>query len=148
MLRCLRPPPSRADSVLPHLPRRIALLELLGFLLIIGVIWADELLDLPHYLFRAPATPLRISEAAFESIAVGILGLLVIIVTLRMARRVVYLESFMVICAWCRRVREEGRWTRLEEYLSARRAQTSHGLCPDCANRLESGDEPHGSTTG
>jgi hypothetical protein len=134
--------------VLPHLPRRIALLELLGFSLIIGVIWADELLDLPHYLFGAPATPLRIAEAAFESIAVGILGLMVIMMTLWMARRMVYLESFLVICAWCRRVREEGRWTRLEEYLSARRAQTSHGLCPDCANRLEAEHERPGSTTG
>ena len=121
----------------PHIPRRIAFLELLGFSLVICVIWADELLDLPYHLFGAPATPLRTAEAVFESSVVGLLGLGVILMTLRMARQVVYLESLVVLCAWCRRVREEGRWIRLEEYLEARRATTSHGLCPDCADRLD-----------
>jgi hypothetical protein len=134
--------------VSPHIPLRIALLELLGFSLVIGVIWADELLDLPHHVFGAPATPLRIAEALFESITVGLLGLTVITMTLRIARRVVYLESFVVLCAWCRRVREEGHWTRLADYLEARRARTSHGLCPDCANRLEAEDRDPNSSAG
>ncbi len=122
----------------PPLPRRLAILEALGFGLIVAVIWADELLDLPHYLFGATPTPLRLSEAGFESAAVILLGLIVVSLSVRMARRVAYFESLVVLCAWCRRVRHDGQWTSLEGFLAANQAATSHGICPQCASSLDS----------
>ena len=41
-------------------------------------------------------------------------------------------------CVSCKRIRDTaGEWNRLEEYLSARAdIEFTHGLCPECAQRL------------
>jgi len=48
------------------------------------------------------------------------------------------LGGFVPICANCKRIREEdGRWTRIEEYISARSDVTfSHCVCPECDRLL------------
>lgn len=47
------------------------------------------------------------------------------------------LEGLLPICSDCKKIRDdEGRWTRMESYISERsRAEFSHGLCPDCLRR-------------
>ncbi len=67
------------------------------------VIWLDEPLDLPHLFFQAPPTPFRLAECTLESALTLILGLTVVTVTARAFRRIEYLESLVVMCAWCRR---------------------------------------------
>jgi len=49
--------------------------------------------------------------------------------------RVSVLEGFIPICAYCRKVRDDGDyWQQVEEYLERRTAsQFTHGICPDCA---------------
>jgi GAF domain-containing protein len=49
--------------------------------------------------------------------------------------RVRVLEGFIPICAYCRRVRDDGDyWQQVEEYLEQRTAsQFTHGICPGCA---------------
>lgn len=44
------------------------------------------------------------------------------------------LSGLLPICAWCRKVRsDDGYWTQLEEYFSARRGVTfTHGICDSC----------------
>lgn len=51
------------------------------------------------------------------------------------------LRGLLPICASCKRIRDrDGRWTRLEEYVSARsEAVFSHGVCPECFERLYPG---------
>jgi PAS domain S-box-containing protein len=48
------------------------------------------------------------------------------------------LGGLLPICASCKRIRDEdNRWHRLETFISAHsRAEFSHGLCPDCAEKL------------
>jgi hypothetical protein len=122
-----------------RLPRQLIVLQLLGFAIVLAMLWADELLDLPHILFHATATPRRLSEAVFESTVVAVLGLVTTSFTMRLTRRIVALESFVVLCGWCRRIRDEGRWLTLEAFLTAHQANASHGLCPECAAKLEAG---------
>jgi hypothetical protein len=114
--------------------RRILLLEATAFLAIVVIIWLDEVLDLPHLLFRAPPTPLRVGEGLLESILTLAVGIGVVLVTGRAFRRIEYLESLIVMCAWCRRVREGGDWVTVELFLERQHhAQTSHGICDACA---------------
>jgi hypothetical protein len=49
------------------------------------------------------------------------------------------LNGLLPICAWCHKIRDDdGYWQRLEAYVTARSdAQFSHGICPDCAARVE-----------
>lgn len=50
--------------------------------------------------------------------------------------RVRQLSSLLPICAWCNKVRaEDGTWSQLEQYLSAREITVTHGMCESCSER-------------
>lgn len=55
--------------------------------------------------------------------------------------RVRLLDPLVPICAWCKRVRkDDDYWSSISEYLSEHAGvATTHGLCPDCYDRM---DEP------
>lgn len=48
------------------------------------------------------------------------------------------LKGFLPICASCKKIRnDKGYWEQVESYISKHSdAQFSHGICPDCANKL------------
>ena len=112
-------------------------LEAAGFLLIIAIIWLDELLDLPRLLFGAAATPLRLGEGLLESVLTLVVGTVVVSITYRAFRRIEYLESLVVMCAWCRRVRAGDEWLPVEQFLERQHhAHTTHGICGSCASGI------------
>ncbi len=49
------------------------------------------------------------------------------------------LSGLLPICAWCKKVRDDaGYWTQIEVYVRDRsEADFSHGICPECARKLE-----------
>jgi CheY-like chemotaxis protein len=48
------------------------------------------------------------------------------------------LTGLLPVCAWCKRIRDEsGRWMDLEPYVESHsQAEFSHGMCPDCRDRV------------
>jgi hypothetical protein len=117
--------------------RRMLLLETIGFLLIVAITWLDELLDLPHLLFQATPTPLRMGEGMLESSLTILVGTVVVAITYRAFRRIEYLESLVVMCAWCRRVRSGSEWLLVEDFLERQHhARTTHGICDGCAQGI------------
>jgi hypothetical protein len=58
------------------------------------------------------------------------------------------LSGLLPICAWCKKIRDDrGYWSKIEQYLSARtEAQFTHGICPDCTQKMLS-DESFGRST-
>lgn len=47
------------------------------------------------------------------------------------------LQAFLPICAWCRDIRHEGKWQRLEEFFAAREnVKVTHGICGSCEARM------------
>jgi len=48
------------------------------------------------------------------------------------------LQGFLPICAACKNIRnDQGYWEQIEKYISDRsEAQFSHGICPDCIEKL------------
>lgn len=118
------------------LSRRVLLFHTMAFIALAGLIWANEVFDLPHAILGAPAAGagLRYQEAAMESGVALLVGLVVIVVEARFARRIEYLESLLVMCAWCGRVKiEKGEWVSVERFLKNHQVDTSHGMCPECA---------------
>jgi hypothetical protein len=114
--------------------RRMLLLEAVGFLSIVAIIWLDELLDLPYLVFGAARTPVRPVEGMLETVLTVAVGVVIISITYRAFRRIEYLESLIVICAWCRRVRSEEGWLTVEHFLERQhQSLTSHGICESCA---------------
>jgi hypothetical protein len=43
------------------------------------------------------------------------------------------LRQLLSVCAWCRKINDEGSWIPVEQYLARRhRSALSHGICPSC----------------
>jgi len=125
--------------------RRIILFEVLGFTPVILFLWLDEILDLPHHLLGAPATPINWAESAFESVLALLLTGLVIFLTRQFLSHIKYLEGFLLFCAGCKRIRYKGTWVPVDVYVrDSSEAMVSHGLCPSCIEQYCGGwDEPH-----
>ncbi|MEO8032133.1 MAG: response regulator [Gemmatimonadota bacterium] len=52
------------------------------------------------------------------------------------------LEGLLPICAYCKRIRDDGgKWNSLETYIGQRsKAQFTHGICDDCVAKLLGAD--------
>ena len=111
---------------------------IIGFVLVIILIWMNEIFDFPHILFKAPATPVNITESVIESIGISILGVITTLYIHRILKRLKHVSGFLHICAQCKKIKIEGIWIPLEEFMSKYSDITfSHGLCPECYNNLE-----------
>jgi GAF domain-containing protein len=53
------------------------------------------------------------------------------------------LAGLLPICAWCKRVRDDGGyWSQVEQYVSSRtEAEFSHGICPECFAKVKAGKQ-------
>ena len=118
--------------------RRIAVLEMLGFVVILSIILADELFDLPHLLLGAPKSPVRMEEYLIEGVSVACLGVAIAYFSYLAVRKIGELEAFLVMCPWCKRVKINSEWVDIEEYLKIKdELNTSHGICQDCATKIK-----------
>jgi DNA-binding response OmpR family regulator len=54
------------------------------------------------------------------------------------SREIKTLRGLLPICASCKKIRDDrGYWTQIETYISENsEAEFSHGICPDCADKL------------
>jgi hypothetical protein len=121
-----------------RLLRGLVVAEAVAFALSTALIWLDEWLDLPHLLFGDSASPARFHEAGVESACIAVGGTLAVLATLALLRRLHQLETYVAMCAWCRKVRVDGRWMPFEEFLLRQSdLRTSHGICEQCADGLK-----------
>jgi len=120
--------------------RLVLAYETAGVLLLLGFLWLDEWLDLPHRLFGSDPTPFNWVESAIESVILLTLGAAMLIWTRRIIKRIRYLEGLVSVCSFCKRIRvEPDKWVPIEVYISERSdAEFSHGLCPECYKRYYS----------
>ena len=118
--------------------KRIVIYEILALSGIILFIWLDEIFDLPHLFLGAEASPLNWKESLFEGVSIGIFGTILIGTTHKLFKRLKYLEGILPVCASCKKIRDEkGSWHPIESYIHERSsAQFSHGICPECAEKL------------
>ena len=55
----------------------------------------------------------------------------------RVVSRLSYLESFLHVCAWCRKIEYKDRWLSLEAHFTEKTGRKpSHGICPECSAKL------------
>jgi len=115
--------------------QRILWYESIGFLLLIALSWMDELLSLPHLLFGGGPHS-NWHEATLESAFLIVVWVIVFLLTKRLLVRLYYMEGFLRVCAWCRKIGHEDEWTTVEDYFKKGfGTKTSHGMCPDCQQK-------------
>jgi hypothetical protein len=116
-----------------RLLQRVVGFELTAFLGMIAIIWADELFDLPHRIIGAPVTATNWAEGVMETTLLVLLAAVVLTFSWFSLRRIRYLEGFLHLCSFCKRVEVNGEWVPIEKILDTRsEAVLRHGLCPDC----------------
>jgi hypothetical protein len=109
---------------------------ILCFGIIIFLLWADEIFDVPHTVFGARATPINWTESTFESVLVFLLCSLVIVVSRNLLTRIKYLEGFLPVCSACKRIKVDHEWVPFDKYLSNHlEAEITRSLCPECADK-------------
>ena len=107
--------------------------EVIGFTMIVLLLWLDEILDLPHHLLGVPATPINWAESLLETFFVAILCCIVIVRSKRSLRRIRYLEGFLPVCSFCNRICVDGIWMPIHQYLDQHTGvRAFHRLCPEC----------------
>lgn len=112
---------------------KILLYQSMGFLSIIGLSWLDEYLGLTELIFGDHSYIPEFHASLLAMLFILAVWLLVAASTRRILDRVKYLEGFLKVCAWCRRIDHKGSWMPLEEFMKQGfDTPTSHGICKDC----------------
>ena len=113
--------------------KKIILIEIIGFIGILLIVWLDEIIDIPHLIFRTSATPPNYPESFLESFLIILLAITIIILTQTILKRLKYLEGFLPICSFCKKIRSKDNWIPIEEYIRNRsEADFTHSICPHC----------------
>ena len=114
----------------------IAFWQLMTFVILILLIWINELRDGASFFFLEPVHEFSIFRACVLTGCVLIAAIITIGNTYLQERRV--LKSMISVCSNCHRVRLNDQvWQKWEEYIGARSLLTfSHGLCPECTKEL------------
>ncbi len=121
---------------------KIVLYQNLGFLAIMLICYLNELLKLPSLIFSDHPFAFVYRRTTLEILLVLAVWFLVSISTRRILQRVNYLEKFMRVCSWCRRINYHDEWMPLEKFMQMGfDTPTTHGICKDCLRRQEEAAE-------
>lgn len=154
MTNTARNPGGATPARLPHPVRRrvecndlaqIALWQFMGFLILVLVIWLNEVVDLAALWFGTPPSPPDLFRAFALTAAVLVVTIVTVGNTYEQEKRVI--RGLLTVCSYCHRVRmKEEAWTQMEEYIREHSlARITHGVCPECLERLRKElDAPEG----
>ncbi len=113
--------------------RRVVLFQNLGFMAIIILGVLDELIRLPGLIAAHHPFAFLLQLPTLEVLLTLAIWYLVSTSTRRVLEHLHYLEGFLRVCAWCRRINYKGDWMRLEDFMQQGfDTPTTHGICPEC----------------
>ena len=113
----------------------ILAIEAVGFISIITLSWLNEIFGLPQFFFGS-TSHVHWHEAMMETAVAVIAWAVVHMSTKRVLKRLHYLEEYLRVCAWCRKIGSDDEWLPMEEYFDRHfDTKTSHGMCPDCMKK-------------
>ena len=123
-----------------HLPRDpfayIGFWQFLTFIMLILLVWVNEVRDMPALLFGTAPQDVNIIRGCLLTAGVLIAAIVAIGNTYIQQKRV--LNSMISVCSSCNKVRvNQNQWKQMEEYISDNSLLTfTHGLCPDCMGKV------------
>lgn len=112
---------------------KVILYQNIGFLVVIAVVFLDELVRLSSLIFWGQPFVWEFRRTTLGMLLVLTIWFLVSRSTRRILDRIRYLEQFMRICAWCHQIDYKGNWISFEDFLrQGFDTPTTHGICPKC----------------
>jgi hypothetical protein len=133
------PPASQAPPPKQVVYWQKALLwQTLGFLIVVVLTWSDAIFDLAHVILGLPHRELDINRTAVTTAVLVLLWMFSAYKIYLVVSRLSYLESFLHVCAWCRKIEYNDRWLSLEAHFEQKTGgQVSHGICPECSEKVK-----------
>jgi hypothetical protein len=113
----------------------VALWQGAAFILLILLVWFNELVDLPSLIAGRPASPPDVFRGCISTAGVLFGAIVTIGHTYVQHRNVV--SGLLTICSYCHKIQiNQTMWQRIEEYIGKHStALFSHGVCPECFAR-------------
>ena len=118
--------------------QRALLWHSLAFLTIIALTWCEEAFYFFHQLFQQTPEQPNYMDAAITTLIIALVWVVSGMAIFRLVIRLNYIERFLHVCAWCRRIEYDDRWMDLESYFARKTIGVlSHGICPDCIRKMD-----------
>jgi len=113
----------------------IAFWQFMAFLMLLLLVWANEVLDLASLIWGTTRLAPNIFRGMVLTVGVLVTAIVTVGHTYEQQRRVI--KGFVTVCSHCNRVRlDQEAWEKIEEYVARHSMLTfSHGICPDCFER-------------
>jgi len=110
----------------------VAFWQLMVFVMLILVIWANEMLNLSSLWFNTSSEDPNFYRGCALTISVIIIAIVTVGQTHLQQKRII--KELVVVCSGCRKMRVDTKvWAHLDHYLQDNSlAKISHGLCPKC----------------
>lgn len=114
----------------------IAIWQMMSFLVLLLLVWVNELLDLSNLLWDSPKSSPSLTRGCLSSAGV-LLGMIVTIGHTYVQHRNI-ISGVLTICSYCHRIRiDQEIWQRIEHYVTSNSSfMLSHGICPDCYGKV------------
>ena len=114
----------------------VALWQFIGFALLVCIVWVSETMDLPNLFFGIPHEEVNIFRACLISAAVILCAIIVVGNTYLQQKHII--KGLLLVCSSCQKVKvNEEKWKHMDEYVSEHSlAAFSHGLCPECYEKM------------
>jgi hypothetical protein len=115
----------------------VAFWQLMAFLMLILLIWVNEVLDVTALWFGARESEMNIYRGSVLTIGVIIVAIITVGHTYLQQKRII--SGLLTVCSGCRKIRlDDHLWEQLDEYVSDHSlALISHGLCPHCFEAMK-----------
>jgi len=119
---------------------KIVWVETASFGAIIFISWANEF-GLEKFLFGETYTR-DWKDPIMQTVITVIVAIPTIILSWRLSKRLHYLEGFLRVCSWCRKVGQGNDWVSIEAYMGKTlNTKTTHGICPSCLIKINEQDK-------
>lgn len=131
------PPPGAPPPKQSIYWQKALLWQSLVFLILVVLTWSDALFDLAHAILGLPHKPTDLNRTAITTVIIILLWMISAYKIYFVVSRLSYLESFLHVCAWCRKIEYQNNWLSLEEHFVQKTGRKpSHGICPECSQKV------------
>jgi hypothetical protein len=108
-----------------------------GFIIIVALLWTDEIFNLKFHLFGGEPEEINFLRVTATSGVLIVLWMFSAYKIYQVVSRLTYLESFLRICSWCHKLQADKEWLAVEYYFAQETGRKmSHGICPACAAKF------------
>lgn len=115
----------------------VAFWQFMAFMMLILVIWLNEMIDIPKLWFGGVESPFNVFRGCVLTVAVAIVAIITVGHTYVQQKQII--RGLLTVCAQCRKIRMDTEvWEQLDQYISDHSlALISHGLCPHCFEEMQ-----------